>query len=260
MRPNYSNRTNMMLESPSRRKHNYTMHDMQQKIRHNQAMLPQLPPDKRLKLRNQIESLQKQYNQKKKFFDEGNNELGVPWMCSGYKSRTSDNGRLDWALIEVKSHRMGNNTIPDASVWGKSVGQNMGVPVVCNELIQGMASCADGKKHGSLYKVGARTGATAATFSHIKSDVRMDYDKDLGLGYSSEYAFVGGSKHAFTLPGDSGSLVFTQDGEWLGLVFGGPRKKNVLNQAWTYITDAQEVLNHMHQLSKQKIRFELANS
>ena len=45
----------------------------------------------------------------------------------------------------------------------------------------------------NLHKSGARTGASDGRLSHIKSDVRMEWDGELGLSYSEEYSFVGGN-------------------------------------------------------------------
>ena len=195
------------------------------------------------------------YEQKKNFFDEGRHVLGVPYICSGFRFRTPENGRLDYALIEMNDNRIANNVVPSKAAWNFAA---IAPPAaVCDATMYGMASCKDMVQSTVMprtlvYKIGARTGATTGQFNSIKSDVRMGWDANLKMPYSSEYVFIGiklsvisPTPGNFVLPGDSGSMVFDNYGRWVGLVHGGPKKHNTINQFFAYITDTQAILDDM---------------
>ena len=97
-----------------------------------------------------------------------------------------------------------------------------------------------------VYKVGSRTGATTGCFNNIKSDVKISWDKDLGLGESTEYCFVS-EVHTEPRPfqdhGDSGAFVFAELGEWVGVTWGGSLKANANRQTLSYVTDVVDAIS-----------------
>ena len=242
----------MQLESPSRRRHNLTLnYHLKQAQRYDQ-LAKKTTGDIQKRAIESAAAQRKSYNDKKTFFDKERHILGTPWLCSGLCSRTKKNGRLDWALIEVSPNRLGDNTIPSPSAWTPPYTPPL--PIICNRPIQGIAASCETTTEA--YKVGASTGATSGRFSHIKSDVRMLWDKELNLKVSTEYVFLGDTQQLFGqsnllffLRGNSGSLVFDDLGAWAGLVHGGNEKKQVSTANPVYVTDAQSLLDHMSELT-----------
>ena len=257
-------------------KHNFTLADHARAIQQKENLLQKTDSDEdsdedeedweirlanlRIAKQQQIQEEKDRYNEKKKFFDEGRQILGYPWLCSGFKYCTPENGRLDYCLIEMEPSRIGSNMIPPQNAWSAPVSAPSSA--VCNHLMQGIASC---KFTGSneVHKIGARTGVSTGNFNNIKSEVRMPWDQALGLPPSLEYVFIGSSNTVpsspsyFCDPGDSGSMVFTDNGKWIGLIHGGSKKANTPGQLLTYVTDARAILDHMAQLVTERTKFRL---
>ncbi|KAL8965757.1 MAG: hypothetical protein Q9197_006345 [Variospora fuerteventurae] len=102
-----------------------------------------------------------------------------------------------------------------------------------------------------VFKIGARTGATTGNFSHIKSQVKMAWDKEYNLPVSTEFCFIADPvtlAQPFMCQGDSGSWLFTQTGKWAGTGFGGPVKAGITTQAIGYVTDAQAILGWLRSI------------
>ena len=234
-------RTNMTFESPSRRKHNFTLqyHDEEIQSRRSRS----LSEPKRQLLDELIADHERRRAQKVQFFDEERHKYGRLWMCSGLKQRTKHNGRLDIALIDVKSIRLGDNTVPDVSAWPLDQ-----APIkACGKLLHGLESCKEGVNLGPVFKVGSATRNTSGQFSAIKSDVRMEWDKRLGIkNHSTEYCFVTRMAVPFTSHGDSGSFFFEDFGSWVGAAFGGSTKGGV-REVLNYVMDAQDILDWINE-------------
>ena len=236
-----ADRTKMTFESPSRRKHNFTLqyHDKQiQSLRSRSVSEAE-----RQLLDELIADHEGSRAQKVQFFDEERHKYGQLWMCSGLKQRTKNNGRLDIALINVKSTRMGDNTVPDVSAWPVGLAPNK----ACSKLLHGLKSCKEGVNLGTVFKVGSATRTTSGQFSGIKSDVRMEWDKRLEIkNYSTEYCFITETAVPFASHGDSGSFLFGDLGSWVGAVFGGATKVGV-REVLNYVTDAQDILDWINE-------------
>ena len=234
-------RRKMTFESPSRRKHNFTVryHDKQIQSRRSRSV----SEAKRQLLDELIADHEGRRAQKVQFFDEERHKYGQMWMCSGLKQRTKSNGRLDIALIDVRSTRMGDNTVPDVSAWPVGLAPT----VACGKLLHGLKSCEEGVNLGSVFKVGSATGTTSGHFSAIKSDVRMEWDKRLGIeNHSTEYCFITRMAVPFPSHGDSGSFLFGELGSWVGAAFGGSTKAGV-REVLNYVTDAQDILDWINE-------------
>ena len=253
--PRFERRQKMTFESPSRRKHNFTLQFYDEMIEELRGQLKK-NLDHQV-IHEEIADFQRRAAQQTQFFDDERHKYGQLWMCSGLKQRTKSNSRLDIALIEVKADRLGDNTVPDVSAWVQD-----GAPkLACGKLLDGLASCKEGVNLGRVFKVGSATGNTSGKFSAIKSDIRMEWDKRLGVKeYSTEYCFIGyGKATAFSSHGDSGSFVLERGGRWVGVVFGGCPKSRVREEL-SYVTDAQDILDWINEKSQDGNAARLATS
>ena len=234
-------RTKMTFESPSRRKHNFTLQYHDTEIQSRRSL--SVSEAERQLLDELIADHEGRRAQKVQFFDEERHKYGQLWMCSGLKQRTKNNGRLDIALIDVKPSRMGDNTVPDVSAWPVGLAPK----VACGKLLRGLKSCKEGVNLGSVFKVGSATRTTSGQFSGIKSDVRMEWDKRLDIkNYSTEYCFITRVAVPFTSHGDSGSFLFGELGSWVGAAFGGATKGGV-REVLNYVMDAQDILDWINE-------------
>ena len=240
--PNRKEREQATFESPSRRKHRFTVQWHDQQIARFQEALKE-SPNRATTLQQEIMTQREMKARKIAYFDQGKHLLGCLLMSSGYRQRMK-NSRIDLAILEVRDTKMGDNTIPEANAWQDP----FSAPIARGEILQGVASCKTDAALGSVFKFGSRTGGTTGKFSHIKSDVKMPWDREphVNMGYSTEYVFVADPQtplRPFLDHGDSGSFVFTDSGKWLGLAFGDCHKNNQIGGAVTYLTDAQLVLD-----------------
>ena len=247
--PEWKARESMKYESPSRRKHNFSIQyhnkriDSYEKYR-LEAIKEAIDDDGRSLGRRIAEEQAKE--RKIQYFDNGFQNLGKLWMASGYLQRTKDNGRIDLALLELNPGRVGNNTVPDQSLW-ESKGF-LPPDEACGKLLKRVGSCKDGSSMPNVFKFGSRTGATSGQFNSIKSDVKIKSDRYIRTtDHSTEYVFISDPKDPeggkdFADHGDSGSFVFTYHGVWVGVIFGGTDKQNVNDKTLTYVIDAEEAL------------------
>ena len=277
--PDFSSRFLMKLEAPSRRKHNFTVLDHENEIASTKAILSSTKvPKVKTNLRQKLQHKEVLLRQKIDFFDNDKHYLGIPYLASGFHRRTPDNARLDWALLEVESERLGENRVPYDDAW-KDI-QN--APPCIGELLSGVASFREfGTAEGSVtphmvFKVGGCTGPTRGVFSEIRSSVSMKWDSVMGIKTKSrEYVYIArpgadislfghGPGRAFGLPGDSGSFVFLGDGRLVGLQWGGPTGKDNQNNIVIYFTDARDLIDDIYNFTlakgEMRISARLANN
>ncbi|KAL8852008.1 MAG: hypothetical protein Q9221_003113 [Calogaya cf. arnoldii] len=259
-------RKDTLLESPSRRKHNYTMQDLANDIEiiggeHDKKTNPAA----KQRIHNELACMQEEFDTKKQFFDDSKQILGRPWLASGFMSRTSYNGRLDWALIEFDDdNRIGNNMIPPREHWPNQRGS----PDIAGFNLQGVISCQDETaQKEKIFKVGARTCITACKHSALLADCRFPDDARLGLKFSSEHCFVYSSIESYgTAPvncgqrGDSGAFVWTEDGMLLGQLFGGLQTETLTLGSVSYVTDAEEIFRSMNEVAGGEFEISLATN
>lgn len=74
-------------------------------------------------------------------------------------------------------------------------------------------------------KSGRTTGLTYGTITHIDVSINVDYGEDRQLPFEDQILATNMSK-----PGDSGSLVLTDDNKAVGLLFAGSDRVTVLNR------------------------------
>ena len=240
--PGRKDREKITFESPSRRKHRFTIQSHDEDIARAEELLKKQPNNAQVQ---QTLKMDREMRARKiDYFNQGKHLLGCLFMCSGYKQRL-EKSRIDVAVLEIHNTKMGNNTIPEAARWPPAPVRK---PLMAGQMLNGIASCKIGHGLSTVYKFGARSGGTYGQFSHIKSNVRMPWDDQphVQMGYSTEYVFVANRaspSRPFLEQGDSGSFVFTEEGEWLGLAWGGTVRMNEAGGPMAYITDAQTVLD-----------------
>jgi hypothetical protein len=192
------------------------------------------------------------------FFDDGNQRLGTVYAASGFTRRSPDNGRMDWALIKpLDTRRIGSNTIPTRKEWlqktthvplHRATGKNLQQPPVA-----GSSFIPGGEM---IFKKGASTGPTSGRFSRLKTDVTLKDDAHLEavMGtdkyHSREFLFVGcPGTEWLAKTGDSGSVVFNEEGRAVGLLFRG-HKAQQGPDTWAYITPIQDIFADIKDFSK----------
>lgn len=214
------------------------------------------------------------------FFNNEEHILGSVFYASGYLERTSQNGRLDWALIRPaaagRGHRVGDNLLPTWDEWKEVGGYMRRRPSrSCSSILrspphQGVTTSIHNMTNGHVvYKVGASTRRTIGQFSAIKpscvikeerymserkrsqrsSDAGNDDDVDVE---SSEFMFMGVEDLAFARWGDSGSVVWNRNGYAVGLLFRGQAPNQ--SKGWfAYVTPIEDVFESIKAKSGGKI-------
>ncbi|KAL9037111.1 MAG: hypothetical protein Q9180_003908 [Flavoplaca navasiana] len=244
------NSQDMLLESPSRKKHNYTMQDLSQSIADDQIALNATtdPADGAI-LRARLAENLEEYADKKKFFDDGMHHLGRPWLASGFTRRTGSNSRLDWALVAFDDDgRIGSNMVPASEHW--PVPKKAPIDIA-GKVLKGVTSCKNITALDEVFKVGSRTGLTRGEYSGIKVDVNLPaHDNDYGMGSSNEHCFVykGSQPRPFADRGDSGAWIWTRGAKFVAQFHGGPRAETLAPGSLMYATDAEELFRDMNDM------------
>ncbi|KAK3357846.1 hypothetical protein B0T25DRAFT_540358 [Lasiosphaeria hispida] len=231
------------IEHPARAKHNFSVTELLEEIKTRPTSARQN------RLSDWIA-----------FFDQDKHLLGNIWLASGYKHRTkpesrSDGeptGRLDWALIQpVDTCRIGVNKLPTETNWDSkySIGNAPDPVTFGNTLKSQGVSLHDFVQGGNVYKVGASTKWTAGEFSNFKTNCSVAEDGYLGMGKSGEYVVIGKvnndeSSIPFANKGDSGSVVWGQDGRVLGLLFEGQQPQSN-DDGYSFVTPIEDVFDHI---------------
>ncbi|KAK7403238.1 hypothetical protein QQX98_011010 [Neonectria punicea] len=233
------------LESPSRLKHNFTINRLNLRLGQRNPT----PSAERLA------GFQEQKDRKTAFFDRGDNVLGRLWVSSGFGRRTPANSRLDWALIAVNATRQGQNILPSEADWKKyDVTIDGPWEYTFGALLQPQAgvSLKTMSAGTKVFKVGARTQASVGTYSNYKPNCWIADDKYMKRGVSSEVLVMGLGKEEFANRGDSGAVVFDEQGRVIGLLFSG-QKPQQTNSGYALVTPIEDVFQDIKNFSNQAI-------
>ncbi|KAK3364745.1 hypothetical protein B0T24DRAFT_638557 [Lasiosphaeria ovina] len=253
-----------MIEHPSRSKHNIGVYT-------RQAMVDKLGESP------SAASFKEKLDDTIAFFDNGRHVLGTVFCASGYKRRTANNGRLDWALVKpLDEARIGENKLPTIGPWAEKYNHRdfdlLPNSTTFGGLLQEPTDGLRGLAHGELvYKVGTTTRMTVGKFSHMKSDVKIAEDRHVSLGaedrhvsprVSEEFGFIQvgtiGKNYVgcreFATYGDSGSVVWDKEGRIVGLLFTGQTPQGTSSQTLSYITPIHDVFEDIMKFSNGEIK------
>ncbi|KAK1760432.1 hypothetical protein QBC47DRAFT_396428 [Echria macrotheca] len=198
------------------------------------------------------------------FFDNGKQILGKIFCASGYERRTADNARLDWALImPLNPDRIGANLLPSEETWRAKYDNPRFFPHVFGKLLQPPSdSGLEGLKHTDrVFKVGTTTGVTVGRFNKIKDNVSIREDRHLGFGVSKEISHIQGAALGCIFPrnpavgdqGDSGSVIWDEEGRLAGLLYRGLKPHRAENSL-IYITPIHDVFKDIVDFSEGYIK------
>ncbi|KAI9705544.1 MAG: hypothetical protein M1836_006299 [Candelina mexicana] len=145
-------------------------------------------------------------------------EYGTVFASSGYIKSSRTGGCLDWALVQIRKDRLGQNTLASARKVAdvKHVrGSFKDLPKTCNRR---ESLNFDQHMYTSVVQLGKRTTATFGTVNEIRTDVKM---VELPGQTLREIVIVGDKGVEFSQHGDSGAWVFNEYGDVLGMMYGG---------------------------------------
>ncbi|KAK0721001.1 hypothetical protein B0H67DRAFT_682811 [Lasiosphaeris hirsuta] len=242
--PNHTNE--WRIEHPARVKHNFAMDGLGRVMTIN----PVDPVFRALRDTN------------KAFFDSDAQIFGRVYLSSGYKQRTVSGGRLDWALIEPYSKsRIGRNTLPQREDWFSKHYLPEQIPPypTYGAQLRGWADTlrtAPPSPGNLVFKVGASTTWTAGEFSRTKTDCSIWEDKYMKQPKSQEHVYIGLKAVKdfvnFTDHGDSGAVVWDNQGDVVGLLFRGQVPDNGAT-AYGLVTPIGDILDSIKKQSGGRI-------
>ncbi|KAK4147589.1 uncharacterized protein C8A04DRAFT_9095 [Dichotomopilus funicola] len=257
----------VQVESPTRAKLNFSVSVNRAGVEKKRKENPDAFATARI---SEMEAQEKEWLA---FFNDEKHVLGRVCFASGYLQRTSQNGRLDWALINpTKDSRVGQNLLPTSEEWQATWGMGeyphrTGVAITSPQ--PGSMTSIHDMKHGDVvYKVGASTKWTIGEFNGFKADCVIKEERYMnGQGRkvplkSTEFVFIpslGAYKlgvHNWGVPfarwGDSGSVVWDTNGCAVGLLFRGQSPAQSMNW-FTYVTPIEDVFASIKARSGGKI-------
>ncbi|KAH6617986.1 hypothetical protein B0J18DRAFT_436105 [Chaetomium sp. MPI-SDFR-AT-0129] len=257
----------VQVESPTRAKLNFSVSVNRAGVEKKRKENPDAFATARI---SEMEAQEKEWLA---FFNDEKHVLGRVCFASGYLQRTSQNGRLDWALINpTEDSRVGQNLLPTSEEWQATWGMGeyphrTGVAITSPQ--PGSTTSIHDMKHGDVvYKVGASTKWTIGEFNGFKADCVIKEERYMnGQGRkvplkSTEFVFIpslGAYKlgvHNWGVPfarwGDSGSVVWDTNGCAVGLLFRGQSPAQSMNW-FTYVTPIEDVFASIKARSGGKI-------
>lgn len=251
------------FESPSRTKHNFTIAVLDEEIASSKQFVSQKEEDlKTTKFKQPVReairnikarqaALETERLSKIAFFDQNKQILGKLVACSGFR-RSIDRRRMDWALIELNPSRAWSNTLPNFEAWVKHHHEmsahpsgTYGIPV---QPKNPSLSVERPYSVDNIFKVGTTTGPTSGTWEFDKQVVTMDHDAHLGKDRLTSRESTFGQRDDITPPnnkfcdhGDSGSVIFGEDGGIIALLFRGHKHDNSCDHGYGFATPIEHV-------------------
>jgi hypothetical protein len=245
------------FEYPPRMKHNFTVwaiNDEISEVEKDQALALSYGTAQQQKATSdRLEAKKKDLVEEKvaklAHFNKGLHTIGKLYAASGFRERTNDQGRLDWALVNINKSRVGSNRLPGEKTWKK---WGVHAPLLTYDQPLGQQTMsispnppADMKRTVRGWKLGATTGATAGEFHEIKFQVDIADDRHLSVPTSTEIAFQSSdpSIGPFSSRGDCGSVVYDKFGGVVGLLFRGQVLNTAQSTCLIYITPIEHVFS-----------------
>lgn len=100
-----------------------------------------------------------------------------------------------------------------------------------------------------VFKVGARTQISAGSYSKYKTDCSIVDEKYMNRGISSGFVVIGRENTDFGNCGDSGAVVFDQNGRVVGLLFSAQRPQQT-EGGYALVTPIEDVFHDIIQFSE----------
>lgn len=259
-----------MEESPPRSMHDYTLWIAQKKLDEMNKSLQRLQDnitgslhakETYARVDGYKVELIEEVEKKKDFFNFYQHALGEVFAASGFSKRTSENGRLDWALIKVAEGRTGTNILPDRSAWARPVGRTPGTPFLTfGRQLQPPADQPGQSESISLksqvqseeaLKYGTTTGPIRGKFHIFKTNVQFKDDQHVGDDpLSSEYLFQ--MRREVRDEPFAGSIVYDKWGCVLGLLSRGLQPQRA-EDFHVYVTPIEHVFRHIKESSNGRL-------
>jgi hypothetical protein len=236
------------MEHPARVKHNFTVETLQRTIRSLAQRGKPVP-----------NVFQEELNESISFFDRGMHYFGEVYFASGYLERTKTNGRLDWALIKpISDNRVGGNPIPNAQDWSAGGYAYDEFPAVYGGNLKPQTrSIHNMGKDDRVFKTGSSSKSTVGKFEEIKPDCTIMEERYMPGRRaedrkSTEYMFFPLRNKPFGNRGDSGSVVWDEDGGVMGLLFTG-QQPHGCNHGYSLVTPIEDVFESIKKTSRGNI-------
>lgn len=235
------------IEHPSRKTHIRILHTLQGQIEKEKARRPDGVQQKRLEA---------EYQAKKRFFDEGKHKFGQLWAASGFMRFSPAGHRMDWALIAPPADRIGANSLPNDATWDQWE-RDSDRPSTANKhsRLRGpspKATLTLTKQDTLMFKMGARSGPTAAQYSKCKGCLGISESTYISDNRKTdEHYFVpcqpreSENELSLAVSGDSGAVVYDDEGKVVGLLFRGLAPQQISKGSdkfpYTYVTPIEDV-------------------
>ncbi|KAF3104355.1 hypothetical protein TWF102_002997 [Orbilia oligospora] len=171
-----------------------------------------------------------------------NRTFGTVISSSGYKVDLETKGSIDWGLFEISRSRSVWNMIP-----GVDAERRRGSWDGLSRSRIAFNGIADPMENESVFKIGRKTGPTFGIINGVRDGVNLKEN----LGETEEWCVVGTNGTDFSATGDSGSLVFNQKFQVIGIVTAGCDSMGGL----TYMTPIKLVLHDILKTTGIKIKF-----
>ncbi|KAH7179974.1 uncharacterized protein B0J16DRAFT_347994 [Fusarium flagelliforme] len=259
-----------MMESPPRSMHDYTLwiaqinlDDMNRSLQrlHINAMGFLDAEETYARVDGYKVELIQEVEKKKDFFYFYQHAMGEIFAASGFNERTTENGRLDWALIKVAESRTGTNILPDRSAWARPVGRTRDAPFLTfgrqlkppgdqpgpseSISLENQVQCEE------AFKYGTTTGPIRGKLHIFKTNVQFKDDQHVGDDpLSSEYLFQ--MKREVRDEPFAGSIVYDEWGCILGLLSRGLQPQRA-EDFHVYVTPIEHVFRHIKESSNGRI-------
>ncbi|KAF5568041.1 dihydrolipoyl dehydrogenase [Fusarium phyllophilum] len=255
------------FESPSRSKHHFNIHDIDDHVavltKHIQYLEKKDWPTKEKQLqefRGRIAALRDERKQKTDFFGANKQALGRLYAASRFRRRLVGR-RMDWALIEFD--RPWHGRLPEREEWKSHLSRVSEMPYMTfgmkleeqTRSIEALSGLAWSSRTFSVYKIGTSSGPTAGSLLCTNNLVTIKDDQYMNPSPTEEMAFepkryTYASERGFCASGDSGSVVFDELGGIVGLMIGGHRNNNSYNHGYGYVTPIEYVFKDIKDLLK----------
>ncbi|KAK6534917.1 hypothetical protein TWF281_006217 [Arthrobotrys megalospora] len=183
-----------------------------------------------------------------------NRSFGTVVATSGYRVEPGTRHSIDWGLFKIPERRIARWKKP-RTVWNETILDERCRPSASwSRLLLSNRTCfrgiADPVEDEKVFKVGRSTGQTFGIISGVKDGVTLREN----LGQTMEWCVVGTHEDRgkdFAAAGDSGSLVFNQNLEVVGIITAGCSFTGRL----TYITPIKLVLADIERKTGMRLHF-----